>query len=131
VDLSVLGVSPVAAWIPSLDSVGNGTNTLYDLVGGNNGVITNATWEADGSLSFAGNGDVNFGDIAISDRTQDLAISLWFRRDGNPPSTESIFSKSLLAAADGRWWLNIMSSGVIRFGATPGDTASFHDTPGS
>ena len=38
---AVNGKEPVAAWIPSLDTAGNGTTTLTDLVGSNNGTLTN------------------------------------------------------------------------------------------
>jgi hypothetical protein len=38
---AVNGKTPIAAWIPSLDDAGNGTTTLNDLVGSNNGTLTN------------------------------------------------------------------------------------------
>jgi hypothetical protein len=48
---AVNGKEPVAAWIPSLDTAGNGTTTLTDLVGSNNGTLTNmdaaTDWVAD------------------------------------------------------------------------------------
>jgi hypothetical protein len=48
---AVNGKEPVAAWIPSLDEAGNGTTTLTDLVGVNNGTLTNmdaaTDWVAD------------------------------------------------------------------------------------
>jgi hypothetical protein len=37
----VNGKEPIAAWIPSLDTAGNGTTTLTDLVGSNDGTLTN------------------------------------------------------------------------------------------
>jgi hypothetical protein len=65
VDMSVLGTAPVAAWCPSLDTAGNGTTTLTDLVGGSNGTLTNmvpaSDWTDDGSglwsLDFDGSND--------------------------------------------------------------------------
>lgn len=49
--LSVNGKSPIAAWIPSLDTAGNGTTTLTDLIGSRNGTLTNmdaaTDWPAD------------------------------------------------------------------------------------
>jgi hypothetical protein len=45
------GAQPIAAWIPSGDTAGNGTTTLTDLAGSNNGALTNmdaaADWVAD------------------------------------------------------------------------------------
>lgn len=50
----VNGKTPVSAWIPSRDTAGNGTTTLTDLVGSNNGTLTNfaltgstSNWVAD------------------------------------------------------------------------------------
>jgi hypothetical protein len=62
---AVNGKEPVAAWIPSLDTAGNGTTTLNDLVGGSNGTLTNmvpaSDWTDDGSglwsLDFDGSND--------------------------------------------------------------------------
>jgi len=48
---AVNGKEPVAAWIPSRDTAGNGTTALTDLVGSNNGTLTNmdaaTDWVAD------------------------------------------------------------------------------------
>lgn len=48
---AVNGKVPVAAWIPSRDTAGNGTTTLNDLVGSNHGTLTNmdaaTDWVAD------------------------------------------------------------------------------------
>lgn len=46
---AVNGKEPIAAWIPSLDSSGNGTTTLTNFVNNtNNGTLTNGpTWQAD------------------------------------------------------------------------------------
>lgn len=47
----VNGKKPVSVWIPSLDTAGNGTTTLTDLVGSSNGTLTNmdaaTDWVAD------------------------------------------------------------------------------------
>lgn len=40
-DFSVNGKTPISVWCPSLDDVGNGTTTLTDLVGSNDGTLTN------------------------------------------------------------------------------------------
>ena len=48
---SVNGKNPIAAWVPSRDTAGNGTTTLTDLAGSNNGTLTNmdaaTDWVAD------------------------------------------------------------------------------------
>jgi hypothetical protein len=48
---AVNGKEPVEAWIPSLDTAGNGTTTLTDLVGSSNGTLTDmdaaTDWVAD------------------------------------------------------------------------------------
>jgi hypothetical protein len=64
---AVNGKEPVAAWIPSLDTAGNGTTTLTDLVGSNDGTLTNmdaaTDWVSDTSnggvraLDFDGSND--------------------------------------------------------------------------
>jgi hypothetical protein len=38
---AINGKEPIAAWIPSRDDAGNGTTTLTDLVGSNDGTLTN------------------------------------------------------------------------------------------
>jgi hypothetical protein len=68
---AVNGKEPVAAWIPSLDTAGNGTTTLTDLVGSNNGTLTDmdaaTDWVAD-----TGAGGVRALDF---DGTNDLVIA--------------------------------------------------------
>lgn len=53
-DYAVNSKEPIAAWIPSRDTAGNGTTTLTDLVGSNTGTLTNfamtgstSNWVAD------------------------------------------------------------------------------------
>jgi hypothetical protein len=87
---AVNGKEPVAAWIPSLDAVGNGTTTLTDLVGSNNGTLTNmdaaTDWVADTNaggvraLDFDGVDDiVTLTNIAI---TSGWSVSCWFNFSG-------------------------------------------------
>jgi hypothetical protein len=85
---SVNGKMPIAAWIPSRDDAGNGTTTLTDLVGSNNGTLTNmdpaTDWVVDTdaggvrALDFDGLNDVVIaGAPAI---TQQMTQSYWFKR---------------------------------------------------
>ena len=83
---AVNGKEPVAAWIPSLDTAGNGTTTLTDLVGSANGTLTNmdaaTDWVVDTdaggvrALDFDGSNDyVTFGNV--HNLTTTRTLSLW------------------------------------------------------
>lgn len=96
----VNGKTPIAAWIPSLDTAGNGTTTLTDLVGSNNGTLTNmdptTDWVAD-----TGAGGVRALDFdGINDRITGVpmfsssawAVSLWLKMNATSESANrSIF----------------------------------------
>ena len=95
---AVNGKEPIAAWIPSLDTAGNGTTTLTDLVGSNNGTLTNmdaaTDWVSDTSnggvraLDFDGVDDyVDVGNITGAGA---FSVSVWFRPDAN---SDSIITK--------------------------------------
>ena len=87
-DPSVNGKAPIAAWIPSRDDAGNGTTTLTDLVGSNNGTLTNmdaaTDWVVDTvaggvrALDFSNGTDY----VAISNVVLNgaFSVSIWFRR---------------------------------------------------
>lgn len=75
---AVNGKSPVITWCPSRDTVGNGTTTLYDLAGTNNGTLTSmdaaTDWVAD-----TGSGGVRRLDFdGINDRVIAASASLQF-----------------------------------------------------
>ena len=83
---AVNGKEPVAAWIPSLDSAGNGTTTLTDLVGSNNGTLTGmdaaTDWVADTdaggtrALDFDGINDY----VALGNaRASAFSLSIWVK----------------------------------------------------
>jgi hypothetical protein len=83
---AVNGKEPVAAWIPSLDTAGNGTTTLTDLVGSNNGTLTNmdaaTDWVADTdaggvrALDFDGVNDrVSLGSAIVL--SAPFTVSVW------------------------------------------------------
>jgi hypothetical protein len=87
---AVNGKMPVAAWIPSRDDAGNGTTTLTDLVGDNDGTLTNMDAATDWVLSdgkyaldFDGSNDyVNFGNVldsVISGASAKFTLSGWMR----------------------------------------------------
>lgn len=82
---AVNGKEPITAWIPSLDTAGNGTTTLTDLVGSNNGTLTNmdpaTDWvKSDGkyALDFDGFNDyVSFGNPDSLKLNGDVSVSAW------------------------------------------------------
>lgn len=89
-DYAVNSKEPIAAWIPSLDTAGNGTTTLTDLVGSNTGTLTNmdagTDWVADTdaggirALDFDGSNDcVRCGTGLNASLLSELAISGWFK----------------------------------------------------
>lgn len=94
----VNGKTPLSAWIPSLDTAGNGTTTLTDLVGLRTGTLVNmdaaTDWPADTAaggvraLDFDGINDlVNCGNLNISGSTQ-FAFSFWVYLRG--PGTSNL-----------------------------------------
>ena len=99
---AVDGKKPVAAWIPSRDNTGNGTTTLTDLVGENNGTILGMTpetaWVKDSAaggiraLRFSGGDDrVQHGPGPVVG-TGDFSVSVWFYRDTESISNLRVFS---------------------------------------
>ena len=87
---AVNGKSPINAWVPSRDTAGNGTTTLTDLSGSNNGTLTNmelADWVADTNaggvraLEFDGvNEDVQMGTISAINGATVVSMSAWIYR---------------------------------------------------
>lgn len=110
---AVNGKEPIAAWIPSLDSVGNGTTTLTDLVGANNGTLTNmdaADWVLDDgkySLDFKGGTDhvlipyhssLGFGSV-------EWAVSVWIKTSQTTPGIW--LGKDVGGSRDFAFWGNM------------------------
>lgn len=123
---AVNGKNPFAAWVPSRDTAGNGTTTLTDLVGSNDGTLTNmdaaTDWVADTdaggvrALDFDGTNDtINHSRIVLS--SQVLSLSAWVR----PTSVSGL---RIIAAqygsvtTDRGWYLGIIS-GAWRFLISP------------
>ena len=107
---AVNGKEPIAAWIPSLDTAGNGTTTLTDLVGSNNGTLTNmdaaTDWVSDTSnggvraLDFSGG--LNKGVIASSSaiNAERGTISCWMKPTNWVTLFPSIFSMRSSVGSD-------------------------------
>jgi hypothetical protein len=84
---AVNGKMPVAAWVPSRDTAGNGTTTLTDLAGSNNGTLTNmdaaTDWVADTgaggvrALDFDGANDHVIAGLPVS--AFPFSMSCWVK----------------------------------------------------
>jgi len=109
---AVNGKEPIAAWIPSLDTAGNGTTTLTDLVGSNDGTLTNmdaaTDWVSDTSnggvraLDFDGVNDyVSCGDPATTKLNGDVSVSVWV----HPRSLNRLAIIGHAASANAFWLL--------------------------
>jgi hypothetical protein len=108
---AVNGKEPVAAWIPSLDTAGNGTTTLTDLVGSNNGTLTNmdaaTDWVADTGAGGVRALDVDGTDdyVATSydtnfvQNTVTFGVSMWLNRTDT--SRRRILGSTLSTAEKG------------------------------
>ena len=121
---AVNGKMPVAAWVPSRDTAGNGTTTLTDLVGSNDGTLTNmdaaTDWVADTdaggvrALDFDGVNDfVNCGNSPANfSFAGGFAFSLWINR------TAITNNGGIFARAEGGligYHLRVLSSGALRW----------------
>jgi hypothetical protein len=102
---AVNGKTPIAAWIPSRDDVGNGTTTLTDLVGSNNGTLTNM----DAATDWITVGGKRAIDIDATDDkvvlapisfTTSFSLSVWAlsRSSGGTTPNPAIFSTRGLGA---------------------------------
>ena len=116
---AVNGKMPVAAWVPGRDTAGNGTTTLTDLVGSNDGALTNmdavTDWVSDDgqyALDFDGSNDrVDFGNVLATIFDSDFSISFWIKTSSTSgqiliDKLGSIgFTSSLNSIGTGRFFL--------------------------
>lgn len=134
---AVNGKVPVAAWIPSRDSVGNGTSTLRDLVGSNNGTLTNmdpsTDWVSDTgaggirALDFDGTNDfVNLGNWTWFGSSP-YAISFWFFTR-NAATFQYLIGKDVSTNRDLGISLSGNAPNRIGFGNFSGDPAAIGST---
>jgi hypothetical protein len=116
---AVNGKEPIAAWIPSLDTAGNGTTTLTDLVGSNNGTLTNmdaaTDWVTDTdaggvrALEFDGVNDrIETIDTSQTNNLSAMSVLAWVRLDdllnnnfAGAVSRQDSFSNRWYMAQDG------------------------------
>jgi len=84
---------PIAAWIPSLDTAGNGTTTLTDFIGSKTGTLTNfaltgstSNWVADTgaggvrALDHDGSNDIVALASAVDLLSGNFGVSGWFKQ---------------------------------------------------
>jgi hypothetical protein len=89
---SVNGKNPIAAWVPSRDTAGNGTTTLLDFAGSNDGTLTNmdaaTDWVSDTdaggirALDFDGTNDFVSTALSMASRAI-VTISAWVYRSNS------------------------------------------------
>jgi hypothetical protein len=109
---AVNGKEPVACWIPSLDTVGNGTTTLRDLVGSNHITLSNfasigSSWIADTdaggvrALDFDGTNDYGVSASTPIAGLSSWAYSFWVKTD-TTAATQCAVSQ-YTSGTSGRW----------------------------
>jgi hypothetical protein len=130
---AVNGKIPTACWIPSLDTGGNGTNTLTDLVGSSNVTLnlaltgTASNWVANSdsggtrAIALDGIDDFGFGSNPLT--TAAGSVSMWLLVR-NIASTANVFAFSHFNGGN-RVYINPNSTAGIRsntvgLGATQG-----------
>lgn len=99
----------LAWWCPSLDTTGNGTTTLYDLAGSNNGVLTNmdaaTDWVADtGSggvraLDFDGSNDRVQAGSAFASFSGSVFCSAWIKPSASKDDAAVFTTRNVLTGA--------------------------------
>ena len=82
---AVNGREPIGAWIPSLDTVGNGTSTAYDLTANaRNGSLTSVSWVANTEAGGVRALSMSAGYMRLADHidwtTKPISFSLWFKQ---------------------------------------------------
>lgn len=109
----------VALYSASQDDAGDGTGTLNDLVGSNNGTISGATWEEDteagGARALEFSNDfvtvANSGDFAFG--VDAFWFSTWFKLSAST-SLQMIFDKGFDTGNDTRLFLILLDSTTFR-----------------
>lgn len=132
------GANPIAAWIPSLDTVGRNTTTLTDLVGINHGELigmdddsngdTSEKWqvsEGKYTLYFDGSGEhvVIPYDVSLSFGASEFAISAWLKC--SQTSSRIWLGKDVASARDFACWINLAENG-----STADGTVTLYDFNG-
>jgi hypothetical protein len=134
-DPSVNGKSPVAVWCPSRDTAGNGTTTLTDLAGSNNGTLTSmdaaTDWVTDTdsggvrALDFDGVNDHVIVPHATNLRGGTaLSVSFWIRTSADVTTERYIVSKARISPALDLEWRIYVQNGRFIWYATPDGLSS-------
>jgi len=122
---AVNGKMPIAAWIPSRDTAGNGTTTLTALVGASNGTLKNmdaaTDWVADANaggvraLDFDGVNDfVDLGVTSCLSSTGNWTVAGWILHNDTPADTDPLFSQYTATAGNGRLFFGVDSANKLR-----------------
>jgi hypothetical protein len=134
-DPTVNGKTPIGCWCPSKDTVGNGTTTLTDLVGSNNGTLTNmdaaTDWVSDtgagGSVALDFDGTNDYVSIphisAYATLAAGSAFSMWFKAN-----VVNAFQDLLSKPSFNNFEWRITNGARIQF-LVSGSTSAFGSTP--
>lgn len=116
---------PIACWIPSLDTAGNGTGTLNDLIGSNHSTLTNGpTWQADTgaggvrAIEFDGTNDhglTTYGPVMSA-----FSVSCWVKVSTIVTTSAFVAQSDSGIGNTGSWALGIGTSSVFRFSFSDG-----------
>jgi len=128
---AVNGKSPLSVWCPSKDTTGNGTTTLYDLVGSNNGTLTSmdaaTDWVADSdaggvrALDFDGVNDrvALASNSAWPAATATNAISLWCKLGALTSATLYVLLRTGVGGSGGAYVaINRLTPASVRWRIT-------------
>jgi hypothetical protein len=147
-NFSVNGKTPVSVWCPSRDTAGNGTTTLTDLVGSNNGTLTNfaltgstSNWVADtnagGIRAIAADGSNDFvsaSAVTFASATWSLwllhngsnnSADIWSNRVGGTAGTVPGFVVGANGTSDGQWFFFVDTGSSYRAYQTSTRTSLF------
>jgi hypothetical protein len=136
---AVNGKVPVSAWIPSLDTAGNGTTTLTDLIGSNTCTLTNfaltgttSNWVTDtgagGTVAVDYDNSNDRGGLAtdpVKNRSQ-FSVALWFKLNSVGAGSRGLFggwnspanSAMLFRASASNLQLFFSSASQVQTGST-------------
>jgi hypothetical protein len=129
----VNGKTPSHVWCPSRDTAGNGTTTLHDLVGSNNGTLTNmdaaTDWVSDTgaggvrALDFDGSNDyIAFSGFNVAGgpggAVYKASVSLWFK-------TSSTSAQRLISSSTGNLLGLVIDSATSMSIGNAGGTSAY------
>lgn len=128
---AVNGKMPIAAWVPSRDDAGNGTTTLTDLVGSNDGTLTNmdaaTDWvvniDAGGARALDFDGTNDYVSVSPRPLANSMSFTAWVRFD-SVASRRTILACGLGFAGGAGYRLWLENSDKLTFDTSPDGSAT-------